>query len=139
MDVLPSNVGHRFLGVDCFWALCMAFNVYLIFFHKYTVEQLRAMDWKYLSGCYGCSFVPAFVYIFVETRARGKVYGEAIVSQYCYLLLVQLSLTIHRYGAGSPPNGTLFGSLYYTVLFGKLSSSVPEYTRDLTSIGSQLS
>ena len=59
----------------------MAFNVYLIFFHKYTVEQLRAMDWKYLLGCYGASFIPAFVYIFVDTKSRGKVYGPAVVSQ----------------------------------------------------------
>ena len=59
----------------------MAFNVYLIFFHKYSVEQLRAMDWKYLTGCYGASFIPAFVYIFVETKARGRIYGPATVSQ----------------------------------------------------------
>ena len=57
----------------------MALNVYLIFFHKYTVEQLRAMDWKYLAGCYGASFIPAFVYIFIETKERGRIYGEAIV------------------------------------------------------------
>ena len=58
----------------------MAFNVYLIFFHKYNVEQLRALDWRYLLGCYGASFVPAFVYLFVNTKARNKIYGPAVVS-----------------------------------------------------------
>lgn len=76
---------QMFLGVDCFWSLCMALNVYLIFFHKYTVQQLRAMDWKYLVWCYGASFVPAFVYIFIETNSRGKIYGPAIVGSSWYL------------------------------------------------------
>ncbi|KAL8796019.1 MAG: hypothetical protein Q9195_001595 [Heterodermia aff. obscurata] len=76
---LQGFLVQMFLGVDCFWSLCMAVNVYLIFFHKYTIEQLRAMDWKYLIGCYGASFIPAFVYIFVETKARGRVYGPATI------------------------------------------------------------
>ena len=99
---------QMFLGVDCFWSLCMAVNVYLIFFHKYTVEQLRSLDWKYLIGCYGASFVPAFVYIFVDTKSRGKVYGPAIVS--ASLELPRSLLTRRRYGAGSPPNGIPYGS-----------------------------
>ena len=74
-------VVQMFLGVDAFWSCCMAFNVYLIFFHKYTVEQLRVLDWRYLLGCYGASFVPAFIYLFIETQARGKIYGPAIVSR----------------------------------------------------------
>ena len=71
---------RRFLGVDAFWALCMACNVYLAFFHNYTTGQLRALDWKYLLGCYGASFVPALVFLFVDTHKRGKIYGPAIVS-----------------------------------------------------------
>lgn len=57
----------------------MAVNVYLIFFHAYTTKQLRALDFKYLLGCYGTSFVPAFVYIFVSSQSRGRIYGPAIV------------------------------------------------------------
>ena len=72
-------VVQMFLGVDALWSCCMAFNVYLIFFHNYTVEQLRVLDWKYLLGCYGASFLPAFIYLFIETHARGKIYGPAIV------------------------------------------------------------
>lgn len=58
----------------------MACNVYLTFFHKYNSEQLRQLEWKYVLFCYGLPFIPAFVYFFIETEARGKVYGSAIVS-----------------------------------------------------------
>ena len=70
----------RFLGVDAFWSLCMAWNVYLAFFYKYTAQQLRSLDKWYLLGCYGASFVPALTFLFVDTSRRGKIYGPAIVS-----------------------------------------------------------
>lgn len=79
-DVRKSHVSLRFLGVDAFWALCMACNVYLAFFHDYSTRQLRALDWKYLLGCYGASFVPALAFLFVNTRGRGRIYGPAVVS-----------------------------------------------------------
>ena len=75
-------VVQMFLGVDAFWSCCMAFNVYLILFHNYTVDRIRALDWRYLVGCYGASSVPAFVYLFVYDHVRGKVYGPAVVCGY---------------------------------------------------------
>ena len=57
----------------------MAFNVYLVFFQDYTVKQLKRLDMRYLLGCYGASFIPAFTYIFISTKDRGRVYGGAIV------------------------------------------------------------
>jgi len=65
---------------DGYWALSMACNVYLTFFRKYDAGQLRAMDWKYVVFCYGFSFIPSFVYLFVQSSSRGKVYGSAVVS-----------------------------------------------------------
>ncbi|KAJ5482520.1 hypothetical protein N7475_001332 [Penicillium sp. IBT 31633x] len=58
----------------------MACNVYLTFFHKYNSEQLRHLEWKYVFCCYGVPFIPAFAYFFIQTQARGHVYGSAIVS-----------------------------------------------------------
>ena len=83
----------RFLGVDAYWALCMAINVYLAFFRNYTVEQLRALDVRYLLACYGLSFVPAFVFIFISWPK--SIYGDAIIwcwisSDWDYLRLVVL-------------------------------------------------
>ncbi|KAF3391852.1 hypothetical protein DPV78_010340 [Talaromyces pinophilus] len=62
---------QMFLGVDCYWALCMAVNVYLVFFKGYTVDQLRSLDLAYLLICYGLSFIPAFVFMNINTNARG--------------------------------------------------------------------
>lgn len=76
---------QMFLGVDAFWACCMAWNVYLAFFHKYTARQLRELDKWYLLGCYGASFVPALTLVFVNTARRGRVYGNAIL--WCWITI----------------------------------------------------
>jgi hypothetical protein len=74
---------QMFLGVDCYWAFCMAINVYLVFFRDYTVERLRSLDPLYLLICYGLSFVPAFVFLFISTASRGPIYGPAII--WCWI------------------------------------------------------
>ncbi|KAF7182445.1 hypothetical protein CNMCM7691_002015 [Aspergillus felis] len=76
---------RRFMPADALWTLAMACNVYLTFFHKYNSEQLRQLEWKYVLFCYGLPFIPAFVYFFIETEARGKVYGSAIL--WCWISL----------------------------------------------------
>ena len=68
------------MPADALWTFAMACNVYLTFFHKYNSEQLRHLEWKYVLCCYGVPFIPAFAYFFIQTQARGHVYGSAIVS-----------------------------------------------------------
>ncbi|KAL3445488.1 hypothetical protein BJX65DRAFT_281288 [Aspergillus insuetus] len=68
-----------FMPADALWTFAMAFNVYLTFFHKYSSEQLRRLEWKYVTLCYGLPFIPAFIYFFVRSQSRGKVYGSAIL------------------------------------------------------------
>jgi hypothetical protein len=58
----------------------MAFNVYLTFFRRYKAPQLRKLEKVYLVLCYGLPFIPAFVYVFIHTEGKGKVYGSALVS-----------------------------------------------------------
>lgn len=70
----------RFLGVDAYWAFCMAVNIYLVFFRSYNTRQLRGLDHKYFIACYGLSLIPAIIYLFMETKDRGKIYGGAVVS-----------------------------------------------------------
>lgn len=62
-----------------YWALCMAFNVYLTLFRKWTAPRMQAHEWKYFIGCYGISFIPAMAYLFVKSEDRGRVYGDALV------------------------------------------------------------
>ncbi len=75
----------RFLPADAFWNLVIAWNLYLTLYRNYNADQLRALDWKYFTLVYGTAFVPAFVYCFVETSARGKVYGPA--GLWCWISL----------------------------------------------------
>lgn len=58
----------------------MAVNIYLVFFRSYTTRQLRALDRKYFVACYGFALIPAIIYLFIETKDRGKIYGGAVVS-----------------------------------------------------------
>ena len=74
---------QMFLGVDCYWAFCMAVNVYLVFFRNYSTDQLRSLDLWYLLACYGLSFVPALIFIFVSTPDQGRVYGNAEI--WCWI------------------------------------------------------
>ena len=74
---------QMFGGVDVYWALCMSLNVYLALFHGWTAKRMQAQDWKYLTGCYGISLVPAAIYLFIKTEERGRVYGPAIL--WCWI------------------------------------------------------
>lgn len=74
---------QMFRGVDCYWSFFMAINVYLVFFRGYNTHQLRKLDIWYLVACYGLSFIPAFVFLFVSTKDRGRVYGSAVV--WCWI------------------------------------------------------
>jgi hypothetical protein len=64
---------------DAMWTFAMACNVYLTFFRKYNEKQLRLFEWKYVLFCYGVPFISAFIFFFVRSESRGKVYGSAVV------------------------------------------------------------
>ena len=76
----PVLMISSFLGVDAYWAFCMAVNIYLVFFRGYNTKQLRGLDHKYLFACYGFSLIPAIAYLFIKTKDRGPIYGGAVVS-----------------------------------------------------------
>jgi len=90
MSESGADRNPRFLGVDALWALCMSFNVYLALFRGWTAQRMRAQEWKYFVACYGCSFIPALAYLFVNTRKRGKVYGPALVRPLNLAILIAL-------------------------------------------------
>lgn len=79
-DVQNLTMTYRFMPADALWTFAMALNVYLTFFRQYDAHQLRSFEWRYLLCCYGIPFIPAFVFCFVESQSRGKVYGSAVVS-----------------------------------------------------------
>ena len=55
----------------------MAVNVHMTLFRKCNAQQQKSLGWRYHLICYGCPFIVAFVYIFVDTEARGSIYGPA--------------------------------------------------------------
>lgn len=82
-DVSLTRAPFRFMPADAFWTLAMAVNVYLTFYYKYDAQKLRKMEIPYLLFCYGIPLVVALTYIFVETPARGRVYGNATI--WCWI------------------------------------------------------
>ncbi|GAQ05182.1 hypothetical protein ALT_2503 [Aspergillus lentulus] len=74
-----------FMPADSLWALAMAYNVYLAFFKHYDTRRLGMLEWKYVLFCYGVPFIPAFVYLFLNSESRGRVYGDSVL--WCWVSL----------------------------------------------------
>ncbi|KAK3293167.1 uncharacterized protein B0H64DRAFT_376122 [Chaetomium fimeti] len=72
-----------FMQGDAYWALAMAINVYLTFYHKYDARMLRKMEIPYLFCCYGIPFIPGLTFIFVSNQQAGRPYGDAVL--WCWL------------------------------------------------------
>jgi len=74
---------QMFMPADSLWTLSMAFNVYLVFFRKYSSSQLKKLEWKYFLGCYGIPAAPAITYLFIDSKKRGRPYGPATL--WCWI------------------------------------------------------
>ncbi|TGJ83399.1 hypothetical protein E0Z10_g5349 [Xylaria hypoxylon] len=70
---------QQFLPSDALWAFAMAFNVYLTFYFKFDAEKLKRMEKWYLLICYGVPLPPALIFVFISTKSRGRIYGDAIL------------------------------------------------------------
>jgi hypothetical protein len=69
------------MPADALFSFAMACNVYLTFFKSHDASSLRRLEWRYLALCYGVPFVPALVFLFIDTADRGRIYGSANVSR----------------------------------------------------------
>ncbi|KAL8749019.1 MAG: hypothetical protein Q9184_006970, partial [Pyrenodesmia sp. 2 TL-2023] len=87
-----SCLGERSLTPRTTQNLAMAINVYMTLFRKYNAQQLKTLEWTYQIMCYGLPFVVALVYLFIDTPARGKVYGDA--SLWCWISIKWVVLRI---------------------------------------------
>ncbi|KAJ5722065.1 hypothetical protein N7488_000100 [Penicillium malachiteum] len=117
-----------FMSADALWTFAMACNVYLTFFHKYDSDQLRRLEWKYLICCYGLPFIPAFVYFFIQTQERGRVYGSAIL--WCWVSLKWDYLRI----------ATFYGPVWFVIaltfaIYLRAGSVIYQKRRQLQIIG----
>lgn len=68
------------MPADTLWMFSMALNVYLTFFHRFSGEQLIALEPYYLAFNYGVPFIPAIAFVFIRNEERGHIFGDATVS-----------------------------------------------------------
>ena len=116
VQLLPFHSDQcRLLPADALWTFAMACNVYLTFFHHYNAEQLRSLEWRYALFAYGTPLVPAFIYFFLHTVEKGKVYGPAVV---CGVLLLHGRADQYSCGAGYLSSGMSCELPHFTGLYG---------------------
>ena len=83
------------MPADALWTFCMALNVYLTFFRSYTANDLRRLEKWYFLACYGVPFLPALVYVVVQSAMQVGIYGNAVVSVYINGFVVCSNRLIH--------------------------------------------
>ncbi|KAN0084984.1 hypothetical protein V8E54_001451 [Elaphomyces granulatus] len=70
---------QQWIPADALWAFCMAFNLYLTIYRRYSAEQLRALEIWYFLACYGLPVIPSLTLFFIKTEKKGRIYGPATI------------------------------------------------------------
>ncbi|KAK4187343.1 hypothetical protein QBC35DRAFT_384978 [Podospora australis] len=69
-------LNQMFPIADVAWTLAMAVNVFLIVFRNFELQSLKNLEWKYAVVITFVTFIPAFVFLFVNTEEKGPLYGS---------------------------------------------------------------
>ncbi|KAK3346404.1 hypothetical protein B0T25DRAFT_592627 [Lasiosphaeria hispida] len=72
-------LNQMFPVADVMWTLAMAIDVFLIVFHSYDATALKKLEWKYMVGITTMTFIPAFVFLFINTDEKGPFYGSVTI------------------------------------------------------------
>ena len=67
---------------DPLWGVCMAFNVYLVIFRRWTVQQVRRVFKWYIPACYLIPLIPAVFCLIYKDKQHGRIYGDAVVRRF---------------------------------------------------------
>lgn len=70
----------RFPLADVLWTLATAINVFLVVFYQYDAESLRKLEKVYIVVITALVFIPALVFLFINTSERGPMYSSVTVS-----------------------------------------------------------
>lgn len=73
------------MPTDSLWSFCMAVNIYLTFYRRYSAEDIRNLEKWYFLFCYGLPLILATTLSLIKTTGRGKIYGPALVGSCCRL------------------------------------------------------
>ncbi|KAF5566447.1 G coupled receptor like [Fusarium phyllophilum] len=90
----PDSAGFMF--ADVFWALAMASNVYLTFYHRFDAIRLRKLEPLHIGLCYGIPFVIGITFIFVRNKDGHRAYGNA--NLWCWLTVEWDAWQLATYG-----------------------------------------
>jgi hypothetical protein len=78
-DILRACL-YRFPMADVLWTFVMACDVFLIVFRRHDARALRKLELRYTLVITLLAFVPAFVFLFIQTEDKGYMYGSVTVS-----------------------------------------------------------
>jgi hypothetical protein len=95
---------HRFPLADVLWTFAMSLDTYLVVFHHFDAHSLQKLEIKYIGVISALTGIPAIVFLFIRTPARGPIYGGETVSLTC------ASSTFHM--ASFANQSDRFGVLY---------------------------
>ncbi|KAH7002981.1 hypothetical protein EDB82DRAFT_531461 [Fusarium venenatum] len=87
---------ETFMFADVFWALSMATNVYLTFYHRFDGIKLRKLEPLHISLCYGIPFIIAITFLFVKNGDGVRAYGNA--NLWCWLTVQWDAWQLATYG-----------------------------------------
>ncbi|KAK6711209.1 hypothetical protein SNK05_005636 [Fusarium graminearum] len=87
---------ETFMFADVFWALAMATNVYLTFYHRFDGVKLRKLEPLHISLCYGIPFIIAITFLFVKNGDGVRAYGNA--NLWCWLTVQWDAWQLATYG-----------------------------------------
>lgn len=74
---------HRFPLADVLWTFAMSLDTYLVVFHHFDAHSLQKLEIKYIGVISALTGIPAIVFLFIRTPARGPIYGGETVSLTC--------------------------------------------------------
>ncbi|KAF1945071.1 G protein coupled receptor family protein [Clathrospora elynae] len=96
-SVLPNDLVHVsglcefqgtliqwFMMADSFWVLCMAMNVFLVFFYGYDAQQIRHLEKFYFAFSYGIPGIPALTYLILDHTGH-RIMGSATL--WCWVTI----------------------------------------------------
>ncbi|CRL29435.1 GPCR, family 2-like [Penicillium camemberti] len=67
------------MPTDSLWSFCMAVNIYLTFYRRYSAEDIKKLEKWYFLFCYGLPLILATTLSLIKTAGRGKIYGPALI------------------------------------------------------------
>ncbi|KAL7273622.1 hypothetical protein RUND412_003509 [Rhizina undulata] len=83
MCKIQAIIIQWFLPADALFCFCMALNVYLTVFKKYTTKRLKKLEIYYVIVCYGLPGIPAIAFLFGKNEHLGPIYGSAVL--WCWI------------------------------------------------------